>query len=530
MLQLHWVALGFRFRLKINNYSLFTCSGFIQFTFYKIVVIAHKEVNSMITFERLTRSNIIKSIAFSSLLSGIVIVPSTAFALHQEPIAPINNIDVAFSQAELDQILAPIALYPDTLLTHILIASTYPIEVVEASRFTEKYENDSQQSIINRTERKNWDPSVKALVAFPRVLKNLSNDLNWMTKLGDAFLQDESLVLASIQVLRQKADEAGNLSQMDNVEIVREKKTIIIEPAEPEVIYVPYYDTRVVYGNWHWSHNPPIYWRRPVHYAYYHGPFYWQPSVHIGFDFFFSAFHWRNHHVVRHHHKQRYYHSSKRIATSHHAKRWNHNPEHRKGVAYRSQKVKHRYNSKRASSESDYKVRKQHQSVIARHKSTHSNALSLSKKHINTHKHQQVSKRLQASAKKRVKSTSYKNVDKHYAKGKIKAGDRFKSAPGRLYNKPANKHQNVNTKVAVSKHEKKVYARDTWKKQPRVEPLKKVKTTYKQKSYKSSNSNKPTYKKESRKGGHSSKQYARVSKNSSNRVKSHGSKSRQKHR
>lgn len=252
-----------------------------------------------------------------------------------------------FTDAELEQMLAPIALYPDALLTHILIATTYPIEVVDAERWLKKNGHLDTQEIAEAAEGKDWDASVKALLAFPNVVKKLSEDLHWMRNLGDAFLQDEALVLTSVQILRQKADQAGNLENMDNVNVVRDTTTIIIEPRQADIIYVPYYDTRVVYGHWRWSHYPPIFWHHPVHYTAHHGPYYWHNPVHLSVGLFFGAVHWRNHHVVVHHHKSRYYkhHSKKKLSTSYQGKRWQHNPRHRKGVAYRTSHVQKKYRS-----------------------------------------------------------------------------------------------------------------------------------------------------------------------------------------
>ena len=112
--------------------------------------------------------------------------------------------------------LAPIALYPDSLLTHILIASTYPLEVIQAERWLVKnteQELEAEQ-LMEQTATMDWAPSIKALLPFPRVLKRLSENLEWTQQLGDAFLQDEESVLNSIQQLRQKAEQAGNLDQM----------------------------------------------------------------------------------------------------------------------------------------------------------------------------------------------------------------------------------------------------------------------------------------------------------------------------
>jgi hypothetical protein len=266
-----------------------------------------------------------------------------------------------FSQAELEQMLAPIALYPDSVLTHILIASTYPLEVIQANRWLEKNSSLAAADALSEVEDKEWDPSVKALVPFPRILERLNNDLDWTQKLGDAFLQNEEQVLKSIQSLRRKADQAGNLEKMSNMEITRENQNIIIQPTEPEVIYVPYYDTRVVYGNWHWAHYQPVYWdwswhshhnHHRSHYTPHHGVFSWHPSIHISNHFFYSAFNWHNHHVIvvdRHHYTSRRYQHRSHIVANSNARRWSHNPTHRRGVAYRSDQIRERYNSNRPS-------------------------------------------------------------------------------------------------------------------------------------------------------------------------------------
>ena len=272
--------------------------------------------------------------------------------------------DVQFSDAELAQMLAPIALYPDALLTHVLIASTYPLEVIEAQRWLSTRESLSKKKIAKQSESLSWDASIKALLPFPTIVNKLSEDIDWMQNLGDAFLQEEENVISTIQLLRQQAEDAGSLAKMDNVQVVKEKKIIIIEPAETEVIYVPYYDTRVVYGNWRWRHYPPVYWSTPRYYGYNRGPFYWNSGVHIGFKFFFGGFHWHNRHVVIDHSYPRKHYPRKRISTSHHAKRWYHKPVHRKGVAYRSKKMKHKYSSSRVVStpmrkkHSPHKIRK----------------------------------------------------------------------------------------------------------------------------------------------------------------------------
>jgi hypothetical protein len=259
----------------------------------------------------------------------------------------------SFSDAELAQMLAPIALYPDSLLTHILIASTYPIEIIEADRWLKKNDNVNTKKKNQLLAAFDWDASVKALIPFDRVLSRLSEDLSWTQALGDAFLQDESRLLLSIQALRKKAKLAGSLRKMDNMDVRYEDENILILPREKEVVYVPYYDSRMVYGSWFWAAYPPVYWHsnHQVQLSYYR-PFHWNTGVHITFNYFFSAFHWHNRHVVvvtPHRARYRYYNQRPRrlIANGGYAKRWSHKPSHRKGVAYRTKRTSEKYYSKR---------------------------------------------------------------------------------------------------------------------------------------------------------------------------------------
>lgn len=281
----------------------------------------------------------------STAITDSATLPNHAYATSTTSLNNSLKSDEVFSEAELAQMLAPIALYPDALLSHILISSTYPIEVIDADRWLTKHQHLSVKARADKAEDIDWDPSVKALLAFPKIINKLSNDLLWMRNLGDAFLQDEAKVLASIQSLRLKADQAGNLSSMNNVNIVRETKTIIIEPAKPDIIYVPYYDTRVVYGNWHWRHYPPVYWHRPAHYVHHRGHYYWHNPVRLSIGLIFGNVHWHNRHVVVHRYKSRYYkrHTNKRVSTSYQAQRWQHKPQRRHGVAYRSSHIQKKY-------------------------------------------------------------------------------------------------------------------------------------------------------------------------------------------
>lgn len=253
--------------------------------------------------------------------------------------------DNTISEAELDQMLAPIALYPDTVLTHILIASTYPLEVVQADRWLKRHKKLSGQQAVDAVEDENWDPSVKALVAFPQILTRLSDDLSWTEQLGEAFLQDETEVLSRVQLLRQKAYKQGSLNDTQHVVVERDRDIIIIEPARKEVIYVPVYDTRVVYGNWWWPAYPPVYWHN-VGGHYTNNAISWGVSVNVNPWFYFGVFDWQQRHIIVNHN---YYYSPPRYYPRRrvhftNSNRWYHDSYHRRGVHYRHPRLNKQYN------------------------------------------------------------------------------------------------------------------------------------------------------------------------------------------
>lgn len=291
--------------------------------------------------------NTLKTMIFSGFLALGLAVSGTVSADDRH----------GFSQAELDQMLAPVALYPDTVLSHVLIAATYPLEVVQAARWSRNNPGLKGEQAVAAVERKDWDPSVKALVAFPKLLRRMDDDLEWTQRLGDAFLMQEDQVVDTIQYLRSDAYAGGHLRSNEHVQVIREKKYIYIEPASPRVVYVPYYDPRVVYVNWRWSSYPPVYWRHPPKYRT-SVSFYWGSGYRIAPKFYFSSFHWSRRQVVSvHHHHHHHYHpprrhfrSAREVARFEHARHWKHNPRHRRGVSYRkgiseSRFVQHRTES-----------------------------------------------------------------------------------------------------------------------------------------------------------------------------------------
>ena len=267
-------------------------------------------------------------VALSSVSALPVIAQSNANLAH------VSASTQQYSDAELDSVLAPIALYPDTLLTHILIAATYPLDVVAADRWRQSNKHLTPEQVENVLASVNWDPSVKALAPFTDLLSTMANDLQWLQQLGDNVLIDQSRVLDRVQVLRQHAFNTGNLVTNDYIEVEREREPtreiIYIEPRQREVVYVPYYDPHVVYGHW-WHTTSPVRWRHHVSY-HHHSNVYWSPSIHLSTFFFFGSVHWHNRHVVIHREPvRRYYHGSprKRVISQDY-RRWEHNTVHRR--------------------------------------------------------------------------------------------------------------------------------------------------------------------------------------------------------
>ena len=179
-----------------------------------------------------------------------LVVPPYSYSQGSQP-PPV------FKAEELDQMLAPIALYPDSLLTQILMASTYPLEIVQADRWAKQNKDMKGDALAKALEAQPWDPSVKSLVNFPQVLTMMSEKLDWTQKLGDAFLAQQKDVMETIQKLRAKAQASGNLKTTKEQVVKVEKEIIIIEPASPQVIYVPAYNPTVVYGAWAYPAYPP---------------------------------------------------------------------------------------------------------------------------------------------------------------------------------------------------------------------------------------------------------------------------------
>ena len=265
-----------------------------------------------------------------------------------------------FKQQELDQMLAPVALYPDDLLTQILIASTYPLEIVQASRWTKQNKNLKGDALTEALEKRDWDPSVKSLVNFPDVLDRMNENLEWTQKVGDAFLAQQKEVMETIQNLRRKAEEAGNLKTTEQQKVVVEQETIVIQSANPEVVYVPSYNPAVVYGTWWWPAFPPplpFFPFFPYATPYAYGAMAFGAGIAMGAAWGYAWGHanWhggdmninanRNTNINNNINREKYKNDMRNKGLGEGGQgKWKHDASHRKGASYRDQGTAQRFN------------------------------------------------------------------------------------------------------------------------------------------------------------------------------------------
>jgi hypothetical protein len=256
--------------------------------------------------------------------------------------------DTTLKKEELDQLLAPIALYPDDLLSNVLMASTYPLEVVQAARWVKEPANAKLKGddLAKALEKQDWDPSIKSLAQFPEVLDFMSQDLAWTQKLGDAVLAQEADIMDQIQFLRDKADEAGNLKSDKQQTVTRKssgsggKKYIYIEPASPAVVYVPVYQPTVVYGSWWYPSYPPYYWPPPAGGAFVSG-FFWGAGVAVASSIWgWGNCNWGNRNININVNKYNKINVNRPKITSN---KWKHDGYHRRGVKYNNNNVRQKY-------------------------------------------------------------------------------------------------------------------------------------------------------------------------------------------
>ncbi|WP_414462908.1 DUF3300 domain-containing protein [Hyphomicrobium sp. DY-1] len=239
------------------------------------------------------------------------------------------------SKEQLEQLVAPIALYPDPLLTQVLMASTYPLEVVEAARWSQANPKLKGKALENAMQKRSWDASVKSLTAFPSVLAMMNEKLDWTQQLGNAFLAQQQDVLSAVQSLRQRADDAGKLKSTKQQTVARDtsgsQNYITIEPTEPDLVYVPAYDPNVVYGTWPYPDYPPYYWYPPGYIA---GPGIWWGSGILAGAVLWGIANWPRSELWIN--TNRYNRWNRTNITN---GRWQHNVVHRRGVPYANRRL-----------------------------------------------------------------------------------------------------------------------------------------------------------------------------------------------
>src|SRR5215469_10233066 len=276
-----------------------------------------------------------------SLFVLLLLMPVAAVA--QAPsAAPPASGDQQLKPEQLDALVAPIALYPDSLLAQVLMASTYPLEVAQADRWVNDNKSLKGDALKDAAEKQTWDDSVKALVATPDVLAMMSAKLDWTQKLGDAVLAQQPDLMDAVQRLRQKAQAnkklESNKQQTVTVKQDAGKQVIVIQPTDPKTVYVPYYNPSVVYGSWPYPAAPPYYFGYPGYIA--------GGLVATGLAFGAGyalgrwasgggccwgggSVNWTQNNI--------------NINSGNRATAWQHNPQHRQGVRYNNANVQQRF-------------------------------------------------------------------------------------------------------------------------------------------------------------------------------------------
>jgi Protein of unknown function (DUF3300) len=287
----------------------------------------------------------------TAALCAALLIPSNVVSSalpHPQAATSATSSAAKIPNDQLDSLVAPIALYPDPLLAQVLAASTYPLEIIQLQQWMARHPELKGEALAAAVEKEDWDPAVQGLAALPDVVKRLGDDVKWTTDLGNAFLAQQSDVMDAVQRMRRKASEAGNLKtteqQKVTTQVVQTKEVIVIQQANPQVIYVPAYNPVVVYG-------PPIYPYPPI---YYPPVGYYAAGVAIGFGVgvAMGAFwgggwgygpRWGygsvninvNNRYVNHYNR---YNGSNRYGGN-----WNHNPQHRGGAPYADRTTANRF-------------------------------------------------------------------------------------------------------------------------------------------------------------------------------------------
>jgi len=281
-------------------------------------------------------------------------------------VAPLMMVHAAWAQEgktfkpeELDQMMAPIALYPDSLLSQVLMASTYPAEVAEAAKWSKANQKQKGDAAVTAVQDKPWDNSVKSLVAFPQALATMAEKPEWVQQVGDAFLSQPNDVMDSVQRLRAAAQKTGNLQSNEQQKVIVEQapqsqQTVIkIEPANPQVVYVPAYNPTVVYGTWWYPSYPPVYLPPPPGYvvgsALLSGIAF---GVGVGItNSLWGGCDWGRGDIDIDIDRHNNINVGNKIEVNQNKVKWNHNVEHRREVPYRDARTRSNYSKPLAGTE-----------------------------------------------------------------------------------------------------------------------------------------------------------------------------------
>ncbi|MCW5591406.1 MAG: DUF3300 domain-containing protein [Burkholderiales bacterium] len=288
---------------------------------------------------------------YKTLVAAILAVTVPAFAQQQAAApagqaAPAPAAAKSFSQQELDELLAPIALYPDALLAQVLMASTYPLQVVEAARWVKANPNVKDKALEEALKDQTWDPAVKSLTTLPQVLTMMNEKLDWTQKLGDAVLAQQADVMKTAQALRKKAEAAGNLKSTPEQKVKSEQQNgqtvYIIESAKPETVYVPTYNPATIYGSWWYPYPPPYYYYPPGYVA---GAGFWFATGVIVGGAIWGGCGWGHNEInIDVDRQNNFNRNTNRNVERNTNNKFQHNAENRKGVPYRDNATAQKYN------------------------------------------------------------------------------------------------------------------------------------------------------------------------------------------
>jgi Protein of unknown function (DUF3300) len=212
-------------------------------------------------------------VRLTSLLCVALLIPGdiTLMAQDANPAPAAVDAPAPLPPEELDSLVAPIALYPDPLLAQVLAASTYPLEIVQLQQWLDKHKDLNEKALADAVQKENWDPSIQGMAALPDVVKRLADNISWTSELGNAFLAQESDVMSAVQRMRLKAKDSGKLTSSQQIKVetrtVESQPVVVIEQANPQVIYVPSYDPTVVWGAAPVYAYPPVYYPPAGYYA-----------------------------------------------------------------------------------------------------------------------------------------------------------------------------------------------------------------------------------------------------------------------